>query len=212
MRARTSLFVVVLLAACMPACGGGDGNEEPANAGAGGTAGNASTGSGGARGHDASTVGDNAGGSEAGTVTQGGTVGNLFPDRTTDWSHAGVVQPDGTRGIPSRMTTCATVDAQYGDGKADATAAIQTAIDSCPDGQVVMLPAGSYLLQGAIGIKHPVTLRGAGASATKIVASKSISVSATPGTWPAQNTLHAVDWSAGYDKGTTTITVSDSLW
>jgi hypothetical protein len=153
-----------------------------------------------------STITGGTSGSAGGT-----SAGMLFPDRMTDWTHAGVVQPDGTRGIPSRTTVCATVDAaKYGDGKTDATAAIQSAIDTCPDNQVVMLPAGTYLLKSAIGIKHPIVLRGAGAPATKIVESASINVSATPGTWPGQNTLHAVDWIAGYDQGTTTITVSDA--
>ena len=141
----------------------------------------------------------------------GGAPGSLFPDRMTDWSHAGVIQPDGTRGIPSRTTVCATVDAaKYGDGKTDATAAIQAAIDACPDNQVVLLPAGTYVVKSAIGIKHPIVLRGAGAPLTKIVSSASINISATPGTWPGQNTLHAVDWTAGLDRGATTITLSDA--
>ena len=152
------------------------------------------------------TTADSGGGGGA-----GGSTYALFPDRMTDWSHAGVVQPDGTRAIPKRTSVCATVDAtKYGDGKTDATAAIQAAIDACPDDQVVSLPAGAYVVKNAIGIKHPIVLRGAGAGATKIVSSASINISATPGTWPGQNTLHAVDWTGGLDKGSTTITLADA--
>jgi hypothetical protein len=186
--------------ACVVACGCA--SEQPAvDAVARGTAGAAGAGSGGGGGSRT-----DAGGSGAGAA---GAASPLFADRTTDWSHAGVVQLDGTRGIPVRTTICATVDAaKYGDGKTDATAAIQSAIDYCPDDQVVMLPAGTFVMRGAVGIKHPVVLRGAGAPFTKIIESANIDVSATPGTWPTS--LHAVDWTAGYDKGTTIITVSDA--
>jgi hypothetical protein len=213
MRTGTPSLVVVLLVGgvCLPTCGGGDSGQETAQTpGTAGAGGDASVGSGGGAGAPQGG-GGSGGGSGGGPVADGGKVGALFPARTTDWSHVGVVLPDGTRGIPSRTTVCATVDGvKYGDGATDAAAAIQTAIDGCPDNQVVMLPAGTYLLGKAVGIKHPIVLRGAGATATKIVENASINVSATPGTWPGQNTLHAVDWTAGYDKGTTAITVSDA--
>src|SRR2546426_8485251 len=65
-------------------------------------------------------------------------AGDIIPaDRRTAWN------PGIPGGIPSRTTICATVDAAaYGDGSTDATAAIQSAIDGCPEGQVVLLPAG----------------------------------------------------------------------
>jgi polygalacturonase len=100
------------------------------------------------------TAGSGGSGADAGTggtgAEGGGTPGSVFAERTADWSHAGVVQPDGTRGIPARTTTCATVDAAtYGNGTTDATQAIQSAIDGCPDVQVVLLPAGR--IDGAKG-------------------------------------------------------------
>ena len=69
-------------------------------------------------------------------------AGDIIPaDRRTAWN------PGIPGGIPSRTTICATVDAAaYGDGSTDATAAIQSAIDGCPERQVVLLPAGTYRL------------------------------------------------------------------
>ena len=58
-------------------------------------------------------------------------------------------------GIPERQTICATINSGvYGNGVTDATAAIQTAIDACPDGQVVYLP------QGTSGLTTPACFPG----------------------------------------------------
>jgi len=60
-------------------------------------------------------------------------------DRRIDWSHSGI-----SGGIPQRTGICATIDsAVYGNGSTDATSAIQAALESCPDGQVVYLPKES---------------------------------------------------------------------
>src|SRR5205809_3335256 len=60
------------------------------------------------------------------------------------WESAGV---EG--GIPDRQTVCADVtQAPYNadrSGGTNASTAIQTAINSCPSGQVVFVPAGTYL-------------------------------------------------------------------
>jgi hypothetical protein len=72
-------------------------------------------------------------------------------------------------GIPKRDTVCATIDAKrFGDGKVDATSAIQSAIDACPDNQVVRLPAGTYRTTNPVTLKKPVVLRGDGPKQTKI--------------------------------------------
>jgi hypothetical protein len=89
----------------------------------------------------------------------------LPPERRTTWS------PGIPGGIPSRTTVCATVNAaSYGNGSADATAAIQAAVDACPEGQVVQLSAGAFALNGEfpLMIGKGIVLRGAGASATKL--------------------------------------------
>src|SRR5437879_8297557 len=86
--------------------------------------------------------------------------GILDPSRATDWTQAGV-----TGGIPNRTTICATLSP-------GATAAqINTAIASCPSGQVVFLMAGTYNLSSGIvfNSKNNVTLRGAGSDKTFLV-------------------------------------------
>lgn len=80
--------------------------------------------------------------------------GIIAPARATDWSLAGV-----TGGIPNRTTICATLNA------GSTAAQINSAIASCPSGQVVMLGAGTFNLSGAINIRRSdVTLRGQGMS------------------------------------------------
>lgn len=92
-----------------------------------------------------------------------GTVA-VPPERSIDWSLAGI-----PGGIPRRGEVCAILDAAaYGDGTADATAAIQQALDRCPAGQVVVLPAGSYRTSDTIHVRTDKTLRGAGPSRTEI--------------------------------------------
>src|SRR5215510_13417080 len=74
-------------------------------------------------------------------------------------------------GIPARATVCATLKASaYQDGRVDATKGIQSAIDACPDGQVVQLSAGDFLVDDTypITIGKGVVLRGAGPPATRL--------------------------------------------
>ncbi len=83
-------------------------------------------------------------------------------DRRIDWSTAGI-----PGGIPHREAICATIDsAYYGTGTRDARAAIQGALDSCPDGQVVYVPPGTYLVIGTIHLYDEDTLKGAGPGKT----------------------------------------------
>src|SRR5215470_11276508 len=63
----------------------------------------------------------------------------LPADRTTQW------RPGVVGGIPNRTTICASLNAAtYGNGSTDASAAIQSALDGCPSGQVVLLSAGTF--------------------------------------------------------------------
>jgi hypothetical protein len=89
--------------------------------------------------------------------------GEIIPDnRKIDWSYAGI-----PGGIPERTSVCATIDSTvYGNGTTDARAAIQDALDSCPDGQVVFVPEGTYLVIGTIHLYDYDTLRGAGPGKT----------------------------------------------
>lgn len=91
-----------------------------------------------------------------------GTTVTLPPDRRVDWSRAGI-----PGGIPIRDAVCATVDAaRFGDGRTDATEAIQAALDGCPPGQVVVLPPGTYATSATIHLRTDKTLRGAGQGRT----------------------------------------------
>jgi hypothetical protein len=76
------------------------------------------------------------------------------------WESAGV---EG--GIPKRTTICADVTQQpYGadnTGSNSAVLAIQRAIDRCPSGQVVYVPAGTYKIDERLTVRKSITLRGA---------------------------------------------------
>jgi hypothetical protein len=92
--------------------------------------------------------------SASGNAWAANWTGVINPARATDWSQAGVMG-----GIPNRTTICATLNP-------GATAAqINSAIASCPNGQVVQLGGGTFNLSGAINIhRSNVTLRGQGMS------------------------------------------------
>lgn len=88
----------------------------------------------------------------------------LPADRKVDWTLSGI-----PGGIPSRQQIYKTIDAAtLGNASADATKAIQDAIDSAPPGQVVFLPAGIYLTKDTIHLRTGKTLRGAGPGKTII--------------------------------------------
>jgi len=85
------------------------------------------------------------------------------PNRRTQW------RPGIPGGIPSVATVCRTIDAaKYGNATADATGAIQAALDACPEGQAVVLPAGTYRTTNVLWLRKGVVLRGAGPGATRI--------------------------------------------
>jgi hypothetical protein len=93
------------------------------------------------------------------------------PSRRTAWN------PGIPGGIPARATICATINAStYGNGTVDATNGIQNAINACPNGQVVQLSAGDFLINGAqpIWISKSITLRGMGPNATKLRKTNSV--------------------------------------
>lgn len=127
--------------------------------------------------------------------------GDIFPDeRMADW--IGNIGVSG--GIPNRTTVYTTLSA------GSSAAQIQSAIENCPDGQVVELGAGTFSLGGSqirLYREHGWTLRGAGMGQTIITGSGNsifyIGDSPWMGTW---GTAHTV--SAGATKGSTSITVS----
>ena len=132
----------------------------------------------------------------------------IAADRTIDWSQAGV-----SGGIPNRTTVCQTLSP-------GATAAqINAAISNCPAGQVVMLNAGTYNLSSSLLIRNKsnVTLRGAGPDATFLVFTGSVGcmlgssdVCVYVDTLNPDNPQYTANWTGGYAKGTSSITLSST--
>src|SRR5918993_5626796 len=59
----------------------------------------------------------------------------------------------GVRGIPSRTRVCAVISAStFGNGRDEASAGIQAAINACPEGDVVQMSAGLFTLNNHIRI------------------------------------------------------------
>ncbi len=131
-------------------------------------------------------------------------VAVIDPARRIEWEgHAGV-----PGGIPQRETICATIDAAtYGNGTTDASAAIQSAIESCPENQVVFLPAGTYLLRRPVsfGFASRVTLRGAGPGATILRPQETAAVTTGQSSLSDERPI-----LGGSTKGATSITVDDT--
>jgi len=116
-------------------------------------------------------------------------------------------------GIPNRTTIGATVNAEtYGTGTVDASAAIIAAIDACPIGQVVHIPAGVYRLVSRIysANAHNITIRGAGMGKTILKAGSSIKQLILLGTadWPRPTSGIAI--TGGATAGSNTLTVDNS--
>jgi hypothetical protein len=131
----------------------------------------------------------------------------LSATRSIDWTHAGV-----TGGVPARTTICSSLTT------ANTLAQINAAIAACPANQVVVLAAGTYNLAGAIRLeKNNVTLRGAGPDRTKLVFSSSaggncmvdanVCISNGSQSLYEKNPGHAANWTGGYTKGTTQVTL-----
>lgn len=140
--------------------------------------------------------------------------GIIDPMRAVDWTQAGI-----PGGIPSgSWTQCGSTIAAY----SGSAAAINTALAKCGANQFVLLGPGTFALSTKIDFagKSNVVLRGSGASSTFLVfASGSggtcqegltqclISLSSSDGTYPGQPS-NLSNWTAGYAKGATSITLS----
>jgi len=144
----------------------------------------------------------------------------LSADIQTELNNAGrIVDWQTNSGVPGGPTARATICQTLTPG---ATAAqINSAIQLCPNEQVVKLNAGTYNLTTTINFtgKSRVTVRGDGAS-TRLVFSGGISCGPGGGTAVAtgncniryfayDGTFHT-PWTAGYSRGTTQITVEDA--
>lgn len=148
-------------------------------------------------------------------VTAQPWAGILDTQRAIDWSAAGVV--GGIPARPSPASNCAT----FSPG---ATAAqVNSAIASCATNGVVYLNAGNYTFSDGLVLgRSNVTLRGAGPDQTKIVFTGddgcfgvigAICVrGGNQGYYGADDgggPDNIANWTAGYAKGSTTISVSN---
>ena len=116
-------------------------------------------------------------------------------------------------GIPARPTIGATIDASFGDGVADATAAIQSALDACGPNEVVQLPVGTFRLTETIRLPSHRVLRGAGSDATTLSFQGPAghrSAIALSGLARFHSGTTPVAIVSGASKGSTTITVADA--
>ena len=128
--------------------------------------------------------------------------------RRIDWSQAGV-----SGGIQTRTTVCATL------GPGASASQIDNAINACASGQVVKLNAGTYTISGGLTLaKNNVTLRGAGPDQTFLIFT---SGNGCMGLWTnvcvrnsglpsSDNPGTVMNWTGGYAKGTTTLTLSST--
>jgi hypothetical protein len=136
-------------------------------------------------------------------------TGVLDPSRAIDWSSAGV-----SGGIPSgAWTQCGSTIPAY----SGSATTINNAIAACSANQYVQLGAGTFNLTSGIDFaaKPNVALRGAGADQTDLVFSGSASCGGTSSSvcmrssdinWKSGPT-NLANWTAGYAKGTTAITL-----
>ncbi len=129
----------------------------------------------------------------------------LPSDRTVTWE--GNVGIPG--GIPHRTAIYKTIDsAAYGNAATDAASIIQSTINACPNDQVIYLPSGTYRVSTALVINHPIILRGAGANRTTLVTGDRILFSPASGGYPGGAVGKVIDWTAGYTKGDTVLTLA----
>jgi hypothetical protein len=136
--------------------------------------------------------------------------GVLAPNRAIDWSSAGV-----TGGIPSNRTQCGSTIAAY----SGAPTRINNALAACRANHYVQLGAGTFTLTSGIKIQgtNNVTLRGAGADQTSLVFLSTdpcqglyadVCVESSDINWSGGPSNGPVNWTAGYAKGTTVITLA----
>jgi hypothetical protein len=140
-------------------------------------------------------------------------LGIISPARATNWSNVGVTVPSGT------WTQCGSTIAAYGSSSAPASAStINTAIANCASNEYVLLGAGDFYLSSGIDFAEQsnVVLRGQGANQTRL----HFSGFAGCNGWNASVCLegsntyeggyqNSANWTAGYGRGTTAITLDN---
>jgi hypothetical protein len=125
--------------------------------------------------------------------------GEVIPaSRKIDWSQVGV-----PGGIPNRTRIHRILTQIDNTGATDVTRSLQSALNACPRDQVVLLPPGTFRIDGTIMVPNHRVLRGSGVRQTVLM---------TNANWPAAIQFYEYSgWapplalSAGASKGDTTI-------
>jgi hypothetical protein len=191
---RISFWLAWTIAIVVTACGDDDDDSTPGDGDADGDS--DADGDGDA---DADTDGD--GDADPGAI--------LPPDRIMDWA------PGIPGGIPVRDQVCADVTQDpygaAGDGQADDAGAIQAAIDACPEGQVVYLPAGTYRVTSTLFVTKGVVLAGDGPGVTRIEGdgTPNWAIVQLGEMWDESN-VPITPITAGLEKGSRSLTVQDA--
>lgn len=148
----------------------------------------------------------------AALVTMSVEAAILPADRIIPWDpgpRGGITSPttifcNVTNSIPGTNIVC------VGNGTTDDYRAMQAAANLCPSNQVIYLPPGTYKLTNTVTVtKSGVVVRGAG---TNLTFTKYYGPTGGDG-WSFGNnsgTIGDVNWTGGFTKGTTTITVSST--
>lgn len=136
----------------------------------------------------------------------------------------------GAGAIPARLTICATPSLSTGSGNAATNGSnIRAAIAACPSGQTVKLNAGTYYVDyiywggSTTTMVGGVTLRGAGANSTFLIFTVGAACAGGLGGGLdadvcimgqdnnfAGNPHNTANWTSGYAKGSTSITLDNT--
>lgn len=136
--------------------------------------------------------------------------GILAPSRAIDWSNSGLpaTLPNGETTpnpwTPPTRTQCVTSACNTVSGGNVTATTINAAIASAPPSTYVLIPPGTFNLNGDVDItKNYVTLRGSGAQATKLTGG-SVRISGPAGAWGNAGLL-----SGAIAKGAASVTIAN---
>ena len=145
-------------------------------------------------------------------LSAGPAVADIIPpDRLAPWQ--GNVGVPG--GIPTRTTIWKNIVTDLGadpTGKVDASNIIQGAIETCPAGQIVYIPAGIFLVSSGVHIQYYMnfTVRGAGMGVTRIINDPGSSTFFLLGNTGSNDPGATQAVLSGATKGSATLSVADT--
>ena len=132
-------------------------------------------------------------------------------DRRTNWQdNVGV-----PGGIPNRTTIYQTISSSLGNGSTNAQPAINGAVNGCPDGQVIKLPDGVFLLNANVrpspSNKGNFTIRGNGPGRTILkVNNGTAALYFGSADWPYRSTENSQAITSGATAGSSVMTVGST--